>query len=195
MAIVGGYSIYQWGLLQLQPVLEQAIEKLEQQLLEEPVEEQLEKPVEQQALLRQPKGRPLLAVWQARSRNFLKKGSVLVGGVFAGGDLFRRALNLTIVPGLQQIVRALAKIPGIVGTVALGAMAPIARVGLFLLSPLSKLSLYGATLTGAWGLGLIRGFVGEDVVGALAPFLVSIQSFFAMPAGASFTEFFLEKCL
>lgn len=166
LALVGGYSLYSWALSQLHPVLEQEIEKLERELVEEskpePVEQPEPEPVEQQALLRQPKGRPLLG-------ELLRKGNVLVGGVFAGGDLFRRALNLTIVPGLQQIVGALipnwVKLPAMFGTVARGALWPLARVGLFLLSPVSKLSLYGATLTGAWG--LIRGFVGEDVVGAL----------------------------
>lgn len=185
LAIVGGYSIYQWGLYQFEPALEEEIEALEKE--------------QQYPISKAPQGRPMLAMWQARGKNLVRRGSVLVGGIFAGGDLFRRALNVTIVPGLRQIVRALipnwVKIPAIFGTVARWAVAPIARVGLFLLSPVARLSLYGVGLTSAFG--LVRGFFGEDIVGALAPLVTPMvqtaQSFFAMPAGASFTEFFIEK--
>ena len=93
----------------MQPVLEQEIEELEQelQLLEKPKPEEPPEQSDQRALQRQQKGRPVVGVWRARSGNLLKKGGVLVGGIFTGGGLFRRAFDVTILPTLRQIMAAL----------------------------------------------------------------------------------------
>lgn len=202
LAFVGGYSIYQWGLSQLDPTLEE--EALLQELKPPEPKEQEEGGAEQRPLQRQQKGRPMLAVWQARGKNLVQRGSVLVGGVLAGGDLFRRALNVTIGHGLRQIVRAfipnwdalVAKIPAIFGTVARWAMAPIVWVGLFFLNPVSRLSLFLVSLKWLWsfGSGLIGGG-GEALLPLVEPMVQTAQSFFAMPAGCSFTVHFVEKNL
>lgn len=138
----------------------------------------------------------MLAVWRARSGNILRNGGVLVGSFFGGENLFHRALNVTILPALRRIGGGLMpNVPGIVRTIVLAPLRPIANACLTVLSPFSKVSLFGAMVSGAWGLA--KGFFGGDVVDALVPLVEpmvqTVQGFFAMPAGASLTEFFLAK--
>lgn len=206
LALVGGYSIYQWGLSQLGPILEEEIVKLEEEqaLLQEPKppepkeQEEGGEAAEQRPLQRQQKGRPMLAVWRARSWSILKKGGILVGSLLSGENLFRRALNATILPNLRQIVGALmpdAKCA--CRNIALAPLMPIGRSVLALLAPLSRLSTYGAIFVGIVQAckGLCKGLIGGEIVEAVAPLVEpmaqTVQGFFAM--GASFTEFFIEK--
>ena len=201
LALVGGYAAYQWGLSQFLVELERVITQMEKkQALPEvpkapPGEEPEPMPAELQGPkqgLPQQKGRPMLAEWGARSGNILRNGGVLVGSFFGGENLFRRALNVTILPALRRIV---PNVPGIVRTIVLAPLRRIANACLAVLSPFSQVSLFGALASGAWGLA--KGFFGGDVVDALVPLVEpmvqTVQGFFAMPAGASLTEFFLAK--
>lgn len=117
-------------------------------------------------------GRSVVDVWQARRLKAFKQGGLLVGSFFAGENLFRRALNATILPGLQRIVRAL--VPNFL-RVFLGPMVS-ARVGLVLFASLSRLACF--FVFRQYSLG----FVGH-----------CHQGFLASPPGVSISVGFLEK--
>lgn len=192
------YTLYERVRFEFCIELERAISQLEKEqeqkwLEESNPEEQLEQAEQndsqQLALQRQQKGRPMLAVWRGRSWSIFKKGGVLVGSFFAGENTFRRALHVTILPTLRKIVGP--NIPLIVRNLVFAPLRLIANACLAVLSPFSKVGLFWAALGG------VGGVFGDDVMGALVPLLEpmvqTIQGFFSMPAGATFTEFFIEK--
>lgn len=118
----------------------------------------------------------------------LRGGGWLLGGLLAGGDLARRALNVTLLPPLRRLAEAI--VPRLIQSVLGPLITIFGKVACVVFSPFSRLALF---------FGMMGAFFGADSTYSLTPLMepaiLWVQHLFLAPAGFSNQVIFLSKNL
>lgn len=119
----------------------------------------------------------------------LRGGGWLLGGLLAGGDLGRRALNATVLPPLHRLAEAI--VPRLIRSVLGPFITILVRsADRVVFSPFSQFALF---------FGMMGAFLGADSTYSLAPLMepaiLWVQHLFLAPAGFSNQVIFLSKNL